>query len=271
MPRVASWPGNGVWFHLVPDADFGYGPFNAGDIFVYCGYACVEWSQRNITQEGWYQDPVSHNNYQQTPEWFGDMVYCCSADGSNWWNYFGGNLHAAWDCNDARSALDQEYVDTYSGGSMYFSYGLLPHCTWVDGDFNSSGGSTNFSWDELNGHFRSGNPNYPWGIVRTSLVVGLEATRTDYNSRGITLSSGYRTPSGNAIQPQSVFASYHVYGRAADMCSSDICASRGCANWTVDEFNVLRQAAANTGNTVELLFYHVHRSSSSRGVVGGKP
>jgi len=122
---------------------------------------------------------VNHNSYLDRPYVYGQIEH--DGGGETTWN---GQAIAAWDCGDARSALDQEYVDTYSGGSVYFSLGMLPHCTWLDGDFNSSGGSTNFSWSEVNGGFSQGNPNYPWGIVRTSLYVGLEQTRTNYNRAG---------------------------------------------------------------------------------------
>jgi len=60
-----------------------------------------------------------------------------------------------------------------------------------------AGGTTNFSWDALNGNFSNGNPHRPWGIVREGLTTGLEATLTNYNCGGILLTSGYRCPHGN--------------------------------------------------------------------------
>jgi hypothetical protein len=128
---------------------------------------------------------------------------------------------------------------------VYFSLGLLPLCDSGDGDFRSSGGSAHFTWSELNGGFSTGNPNTPWGIVRGSLTTGLEATRTNYNRGGIRLTSGYRTPSGHA-NSGGVFGSHHVRGRAADMYSTDHA-------WDDTEFNLMRQADADTGDTVELL------------------
>ena len=111
-------------------------------------------------------------------------------------------------------------------------------------------GSANFSWAELNGGFQQGNPHGPWGIVRSSLTTGLEATRTNYNRGGIRLTSAFRCPHGNAAAG-GVFNSYHVHGRAADMYSIQ-------HPWTEDEFNLLRQAAFNTGNTIELLNWNTY-------------
>jgi hypothetical protein len=244
MAMLPYWPGDGIWLYYSTDAS----AIDA-DFWVYCGPGCVEFSSANnippAPLEQWVHDPVNHNSYLDRPYVYGQIEH--DGGGETTWD---GQAIAAWDCGDARSALDQEYVDTYSGGSMYFVLGMLPHCTWVDGDFNSSGGSTNFSWSEVNGGFSQGNPNYPWGIVRTSLYIGLEQTRTNYNRGGISLSSGYRTPSGNA-NVGGVFGSYHVRGRAADMYSSSNA-------WTEDEFNLMRQAAADTGNTVELLSWNTY-------------
>ena len=71
--------------------------------------------------------------------------------------------------------------------------------------------------------------------MRESLTTGLEATLTNYNRGGISLSSGYRTPSGNA-NVRGVFGSYHVRGRAADMRSTD-------NPWTEAEFDLLKEAS----------------------------
>jgi hypothetical protein len=112
-------------------------------------------------------------------------------------------------------------------------------------DFKSSGGSTNFTWTELNGGFSNGNPHNPWGIVNSSLTTGLQATRANYDRGGIRLTSAYRCPEGNQAVG-GVANSSHTYGRAADMYSSS-------HTWTEEEFALLRTAALNTGNTTELL------------------
>jgi hypothetical protein len=235
------WPNDGIWLHVVSDSL----NWEVHVINGLCGPPCEEVSVQGQAADLWVHDLVAHNTYvvnYQPAAWL-TSIY--PPDGTEVDVDY--NIHAVWDCYDARSALNQQYVDTYSGGSMYFSLSMLPLCSSGDGDFQSGGGSpnSNFSWSELNGGFSTGNPNSPWGIVRTSLTTGLEATRTNYNRGGISLSSGYRTPSGNA-NVGGVFGSYHVRGRAADMYSSAYA-------WTQDEFNLMRQAAANTGNTVELL------------------
>jgi pimeloyl-ACP methyl ester carboxylesterase len=136
-------------------------------------------------------------------------------------------------------SIVQTMVQEYANPT--YANSLRPTCS----DFKSSGGSTNFSWSELNGGFAEGNPHEPWGMVRTALTTGLQATRANYNRGRIRLSSGYRCPHGNALA-DGVNNSYHTHGRAADMYSLDHA-------WTEQEFALLRNAALNTGNAVELL------------------
>jgi hypothetical protein len=137
--------------------------------------------------------------------------------------------------NQEVETMYQEYRNpTYSNT-------LRPTCS----DFTSSGGSTNFSWSALNGGFAEGNPHIPWGMVKASLTTGLQATRANYSRGGIRLSSGYRCPQGNAASG-GVSNSYHTHGRAADMYSAS-------NTWTEQEFALLRNAALNTNNAIELL------------------
>lgn len=106
-------------------------------------------------------------------------------------------------------------------------------------EFANAGGTTNFTWNELNGGFGQGNPHSPWGIVTQALRNGLEETRTVYNRGGIRITSGYRCPHGNA-QVGGVANSPHIHGSAADMYSDD-------HPWTQEEFNRLSEAARLAG------------------------
>lgn len=129
-------------------------------------------------------------------------------------------------CGDDRGVIIGEYHE--------YGVNYVPSC----GDFASSGGSTHFSWSELNGGFSNGNPHSPYGIVSGALTSGLESTRSNYDRGGINLSSGYRCPHGNSAVAGKA-QSLHMQGRAADMKSSD-------HPWTEDEFNLLREAAELT-------------------------
>jgi hypothetical protein len=130
----------------------------------------------------------------------------------------------------------------------YPAYGntLRPWCE----DFKTSGGSTHFSWPELNGRGSASSPPYGnlhydnggWGMIDFRLTNGLEAARTIYDRGGILLSGGYRCPHGNAEIKNAVKNSDHTHGRAADMYSAD----HGGKNWTLTECNILRDAALAT-------------------------
>lgn len=128
-------------------------------------------------------------------------------------------------------------VTTIISEYQTFAVRLQPTC----GDFAAAGGSTHFLWDELNDGFTDGNPHPPWGMIRQTLLNGLEATRTNYNRGGILLTSGYRCPHGNR-DVGGVPQSYHMHGVAADMYSAD----HGGRNWTEEEFNLLKAAAEAT-------------------------
>jgi len=147
-------------------------------------------------------------------------------------------------------ACDPE-VEIMIGEYQTYQVNLQPTCP----DFTNTGGSTHFSWSELNGGFSNGNPHNPWGMVKSALTTGLEATRTNYNRGGISLSSGYRCPHGNN-NVGGVPHSWHMHGRAADMYSSE-------HPWTEDEFNLLKTAAESTGPIESLLWteytdHHYH-------------
>jgi peptidase M15-like protein len=241
------WPYDGIWIYYDSSR-----PQNLLDVafWVYCGWGCSEYIYGpSPVPSAWIHDPVNHNHYSQAPEWYYQAHY---SDGEvGWWETASGNARAVWNCGDRRSDLNQEYVDSYSGGSVYLRTGYLPNCGPWDGGWAQDGGTPHFSWSELNGDFSTGNPNYPWGIVRSALKNGLEATRTNYNRGGIRLSSGYRTPRGNQ-NSGGVFNSYHVHGRAADMYSAD-------NPWTEEEFNLLKNASLATNpKPVESLSWNTY-------------
>jgi hypothetical protein len=79
-------------------------------------------------------------------------------------------------CGDERDVV----VAEYKTGAMASIY--VPDC----GDFSTGGGTTSFSWAELNLSPGSGHP--PWGIVTSGLWTGLEHTKNEYE--GSCLSSG---------------------------------------------------------------------------------
>lgn len=160
--------------------------------------------------------------------------FSCDVDWSVNGTYLGSSHIEFSACADDRDNM----IEEYRGGQVNWT----PAC----GDFASSGGSANFTWSELNGGFSTGNPHSPWGIAKTELTDGLEATRTAYNRGGILLTSGYRCPHGNAAVG-GVSQSLHMHGRAADMYSND-------HSWTETEFNLLRDAADGTSPT-ELFFW----------------
>jgi hypothetical protein len=145
--------------------------------------------------------------------------------------------------DDPDGCTDEE-IRTMIAEYETFEVDLRPTC----GDFANTGGTTHFSWSELNGGWAQGNPHQPWGMVRLALTNGLEATRTNYNRGGIRLTSGYRCPHGNdAVGGEPL--SRHMHGQAADMYSAD-------HPWTEQEFNLLRRAAARTRpRPFELLFW----------------
>jgi hypothetical protein len=113
-----------------------------------------------------------------------------------------------------------------------------PSCSEIVND----GGTTNFSWDNLNDNFSQGSGHPRWAAVWPSLGSKLEALLTAYNRGGIRVSSGYRCPHGNATIPTASKTSNHMKGAAADLYSSQYTGT----NWTETEFNLMRDA----GNTL---------------------
>ena len=150
----------------------------------------------------------------------------------------------------ASAACQDPVVDTMVQEYKTTNYqrSLTPTCTDFTSLAPSTHVTTNFTWSELNGGLQDGNPHYAWGMVNAKLTTGLEATRTIYNRGGISLSSGYRCPHGNASPSVAGSkTSYHMDGRAADMYSSS-------KTWTQQEFALMRNAASNTSpSPVELL------------------
>jgi len=183
-------------------------------------------------------------DHEETSNWFGPdggtpgpaitgkagLFAAGHADMANaelYWDYFATDVVPA--CPDTVQKIIGEYAT--------FNVTFRPTCA----AFDSTGGSTHFSWSELNGGWQRGNPHRPWGLVTTGLTTGLEATRTNYNRGAILLTSGYRCPHGNAAVggvPQSL----HMQGRAGDMYSAD----HGGLNWKKPEFELLKAAADAT-------------------------
>lgn len=226
------WPDDGIWIHYIADPS----AYEIG-IWVYCGFGCTEWSNLYPVPplDVWVQDPVSHSYYTDRPAWYAQIEHSWGE------STYSGNAKAVWDCDDLRSDLNQEYIDTYSGNSVYFFSGYLPNCDPWDGGWATGPDYPNFSWEELNGGFTNGNPHRPYGIIRAALINGLQATRTNFGGP-IPLSGAYRCPHGNASLPGAAFNSRHVHGRAADMCA----AGQPDCGWTQESFTALKMAAEAT-------------------------
>lgn len=89
---------------------------------------------------------------------------------------------------------------------------------WACDKFQNSGGTANFNWSELNGHWAGGNESKhaPWGYVDEGLATGLQKARDAYGE-AILVTSGYRCPNGNASIPGADRDSDHMKGRAVDI------------------------------------------------------
>ena len=147
----------------------------------------------------------------------------------------GGSSDSEGECFDERDVLAAEY--------MRAAVAWKPHCSV----FTNTGGSANFSWNELNDWVRD-NHHYPWSYINPSLTTGLEATLRNYGRDDIRLSSAYRCPEGNKAAGGSV-NSFHLHGRASDMYARRL-------SWTQQEFDLLRAAAWSTNpRPVELLYW----------------
>ena len=118
-----------------------------------------------------------------------------------------------------------------------YGVNLRPSCD----NFANSGGTTHFTWPQLNGGFAGGNPHRPWGMVEQRLKNGLEYVASNYaNFAGIRLTSGYRCPHGNATMRPRPGArnSAHVHGIAGDLLRD---------GWTEAEFNEVKIVAEDGG------------------------
>ena len=133
-----------------------------------------------------------------------------------------------WTCGDERDDLAAEYDDP----------------KWPCIKFQSSGGTANFTWSELNGGWAGGNESrhYPYGFVTANLKTGLQATRDAYGAP-IHLESGYRCPIGNASLPDAVPTSNHKKGAAVDMWGLGV-------PWTEDEYEDLKRIAFANGGSL---------------------
>lgn len=89
---------------------------------------------------------------------------------------------------------------------------------WACDKFQDSGGTADFTWSELNGHWAGGNESRhaPWGYIEEGMASGLQKGRDAYGE-AILVTSGYRCPIGNANQPDAVPDSKHKEGRAVDI------------------------------------------------------
>lgn len=120
-------------------------------------------------------------------------------------------------CNDERDTMVKEYVD--------LGVDLRPSC----GDFTQNAHSAHFSFAELN------SGDFSWAILRTTLLTGIENTRTNNGDSALTVNSGYRNPKHNATIPGSAPNSRHVHGDAVDFQSS------------ADTWDSVRKAGKNAG------------------------
>ena len=103
-------------------------------------------------------------------------------------------------CGDVRDDIIYEYV--VRGRDRQ------PSC----GDLSTSGGSTHFSFNELN------SGDYRWAWIEGVWTRGLENTRT-YYGRPMIITSGYRNPARND-RVGGVSESARQYGRAADVSAT---------------------------------------------------
>jgi hypothetical protein len=138
--------------------------------------------------------------------------------------------------NATTSTMRQEYW----GGATWPEVTWKPACS----DFSSSGGSTNFTWSQLNGGFTDGNPHGSapngWGIIKSGLWTALESTRTAFGTE-LHIESGYRCPHGNKNvggKPQS----RHMQGHAVDMKPIGV-------TWNEDTWEDLKDVALANGFT----------------------
>ena len=134
---------------------------------------------------------------------------------------------------------------------------------WPCTKFQSSGGTTNFTWRELNGGWAGGNESRhrPFGYISGTLKIRLQATRDSYGAP-IVLSSGYRCPNGNASIPGASLTSNHTKGMAVDMIGRR-------RAWKSAEYNYLMQLAFMQGGTLPARSkYRRCRAATEGGICG---
>ncbi|MGH9398142.1 MAG: D-Ala-D-Ala carboxypeptidase family metallohydrolase, partial [Terriglobia bacterium] len=105
-------------------------------------------------------------------------------------------------CGDQRDSIIPQY-QTYPTSPQF-----IPVCA----DFTNNASTANFAFAELNV-----NQWYPWAILRSVFLNGLQNTRNAYGSAMI-VNSGYREPAYNA-GIGGARSSQHVFGTAADIAS----------------------------------------------------
>ena len=168
--------------------------------------------------------------------------------------YYGAGEHpwerggSEGECGDERDWLAAEYNDATE---------------WPCTRFQSSGGTANFTWEELNGGWAGGNESRhsPYGFVTETLQANLQSTRDAYGAP-ILITSGYRCPNGNSSLPDSSPTSNHMEDMAVDMW--------GLRNaWTEPEYLALmRLAFANGGSLSPVSKYRRCRAAAEGGTCG---
>ncbi|MFH1074639.1 MAG: D-Ala-D-Ala carboxypeptidase family metallohydrolase, partial [Candidatus Firestonebacteria bacterium] len=109
--------------------------------------------------------------------------------------------------------------------------------------FSTSGGSAHFTFEELSRY-----DDYVCAIITGGLTAGLEATRTNFGNRAMTVNSGYRNPIHN-VSVGGVAERKHIYGHAADIAVGDFNGSGGDPDKA--DWDLLANAATAAGAVVE--------------------
>ena len=167
--------------------------------------------------------------------------------GEDPWGGGGGGGGGA-ECRDERDALAAEYGDRVN---------------WPCIRFRSSGGTRNFTWEELNGRWAGGNESRhrPFGYVSGTLMLNLQRTRDAYRAP-IRLTSGYRCPEGNRWLPNASESSHHIRGHAVDMIGLR-------KAWTNTEYQDLKVLAFRYGGSLPPgSIYHHCRAAKKGGTCG---
>lgn len=234
------WPYAGVWVYLESSDPSDLDTWQA---WVYCGYGCVEFQDASVSGPAsvWLHDTVPHNNYRVQPnayifaQW-GYVIYNGDGTTYQWWTNDATVLHAIWDCNDARSDINQEYVDwgVYADSSDHY----MPLCGYGGTGFQSGGGYGPFPFSVLN------TGNYSWAVIRYDYLYGFLWNVQNGAGYNITIGSAYRNPVRNGSVGGD-YLSRHQWGDAADFkpwFSPAGCVDTGNWEW-------LREVASSQGAT----------------------